>query len=67
MEYEVDEKSARIYCEGIVAVICGETVALAWWDSPNLEFGMLTPNQAWSQNWSMVYAYCVGSLSGDYS
>lgn len=53
----------RKNCDMILTALLGESLVKAWWNSRNLSFDMLTPEEVWSTDSDKVYKYLLDQIS----
>lgn len=61
-----EQQLMRKRCEVIVTALVGQELADQWWNGPNRAFGGDTPEQMYSVTPSVVYAYLMKSLEGEW-
>lgn len=53
----------RKNCDMILTALLGESLVKSWWNSRNLSFDMLTPEEVWSTDSDKVYKYLLDQIS----
>lgn len=61
-----EQQLMRKRCEVIVTALVGQELADQWWNGPTRAFGGDTPEQMYSVAPSVVYAYLMKSLEGEW-
>lgn len=47
-------------CDALLVAMLGKTAAPGWWDSKNKAFDMLTAQEQWDKDPTVVYTYLMG-------
>jgi hypothetical protein len=57
----------RKRCDCLLTALIGKNNVDDWWNSPNKQWNMRTPNEQWAIDYTSVYNYLMNQLNGDYS
>ena len=59
MIVQMTENRARQRSEALIIAMVGKDNSDLWWNSPNKEFGLITPNEMWAEDYQLVYNYLM--------
>lgn len=62
MNNYTEEQKMRLRCEAFLHAMLGKDHVSSWWQSRNLAFNSITPEQMWSISPEKVYHYLVGHV-----
>lgn len=62
----MNEELMRKRCDALITAMVGKDLVEQWWNGPNKAFGGDTPEQIYSVAPSIVYAYLMKCLEGEW-